>query len=60
MEYVALITSLLKLFFIFHEKFQKTKPEERRKALADFDAAIEKTKDEKDLRDVSKWIGRRL
>lgn len=60
MDYVALITSLLKLFFIMYDKMQKTKPEERRAALAEFDRAVDKAKDAKDLRDYSKWLGRRL
>lgn len=60
MDYVTLAVSLLKLFLIMYEKLQKTPPEERRKSLADFDASIETSKKAKDLRDLSKWFGRRL
>jgi hypothetical protein len=60
MEYVTLIASLVKLFLIFYEKFKNTTPEERRAALSELDAAVEKSKDAKDLRDLSKWLGRKL
>jgi hypothetical protein len=60
MDYVALAVTLLKLFLIMYEKLQKTPPEERRKTLAEFDASVEKAKQTKDLRDLSKWFGRRL
>lgn len=61
MDVVSLVSLCLKLFLVMYEKLKQTPAEERRKALADFDTAIRQSeKDLKDLRDYSKWLGRRL
>lgn len=60
---VALIQALpqlLKLLNYVIKIIKKTDSEKRREALGKLDLAIEKANQTNDLRDLSKWLSRRL
>jgi hypothetical protein len=59
-EIFTFIGLVIKMALFIFEKIQKTPNEQRRQALAEFDAALDKAKKEKDLGDLSKWIGSKL
>jgi hypothetical protein len=59
-SWLGIIASVLKFFMLIYQKTQKTKAEERRAALQELDVALEKAKASGDLRELSKWIGKKL
>jgi hypothetical protein len=59
-DWVALAALLLRLFFVIWDKMKKQTPEQRKRNLAELDAAMLLATEKKDLREMSKWFGRRL
>ena len=59
-EIIAIISMAIKLAILIFEKTKTSEAEVRREALSKLDQAIEKAKVDKDMRDLSKWIGERL
>lgn len=59
-EWLALLSTVLKFAMLVAEKMSKTPSEKRRASLEAFDRAIQKAKDKKDLRELSEWLGGRL
>lgn len=60
MGWVELIGQAIKLVLTLFSVFKKSPSEKRRKSLADLDKAISKAREKNDLRELSKWFGRRL
>jgi uncharacterized membrane protein (DUF106 family) len=56
----AFIGLVLKLALIVYENVKQTPVEKRREAMAEFDEALNKAREKKDLGDLSKWFGKRL
>jgi len=59
-EWLALISTVLKFSMILIEKMVKTPAEKRRASLDSLDRAMQTAKDKKDLRDLSEWLGGKL
>jgi hypothetical protein len=51
---------LLKVILMIMEGLKKSPSEDRRKDLAELDQAFKNIKENKDLTELSKWLGRRL
>jgi hypothetical protein len=62
MAWVTLIFSLIKLGYTIYMDTKDKPEEERRKDMGDFSKAVDVALDRKkrDLRELSKWFGRRL
>lgn len=54
------IPTLLKIIMMVIEAMKKSPKEKRRQVLAELDSAFKKAKETKDVRDLSKWLGKRL
>lgn len=59
-EWLALISTVLKFAMILVEKMTKTPSEKRRASLDNLDRAITKARERRDLSDLSEWLGGRL
>ena len=60
MEILLALGSVATLVLFAWKKWQKTPDQKRRESLVQLDKALKKAKEEHDLKDLSKWMGKRL
>jgi len=57
---LSALPMLLKIILMIVEGLKKTPKEQRRESLGQLDQAFKKVKQEKDLTELSEWLGKRL
>ena len=58
-EILAIVATIFKFAALLIERYKNTPAEKRRESLANMDKALELSK-QKDLTDLSKWMGSKL